>query len=178
MESSLNVVADDAFLARRAAEGDERAFAEIVELYDAQLRRLCYVICGDVHTADDAVQAAWEKAWRGMHTLKRPEALRAWLSRIAINETRQSLRRTRALQLLRLRARANPTLTHAAPEQIVDLHRALLHLSVRDRQLLGLRYVAGLQLDEISEVLGERASTTRSRLARIHGRLRKELQYD
>lgn len=178
MDRSSNTLAPDVLLARRAAGGDDAAFADIVRLYDAELRRLCFVICGDVQMADDAAQAAWEKAWRGLPALRRPESLRAWLSKIALNESRQVMRHHRAAGLLRLRLGATPALGLAAPEYIIDLHQALARLPNRDRQLLALRYVSGLPLEEISGVLGERTSTTRSRLSRINGRLRKELQRD
>jgi RNA polymerase sigma factor (sigma-70 family) len=174
MQQAASAISDDALLAARAAEGDTDAFAEIVEMYDAHLRRVCYLVSGDVDVADDAVQAAWEKALRQLRTLKRPEALRAWLSTIAVNEVRQAMRRIRVRRLFRLE-RLVPAATETPPEAVLDLRRALARIPVRDRQLLALRYVAGLPIADISDALGEKASTTRSRLSRIQSRLREEL---
>jgi RNA polymerase sigma factor (sigma-70 family) len=63
------------------------------------------------------------------------------------------------------------------PEDIdlVDLERALGGLSLDDRRLLALRYVAGLDSTVIASRLGMSASGVRSRLSRTLERLRREL---
>src|SRR5262245_10798886 len=78
-----------------AAAGDERAFAALVTAHDADMARVAYLVCGDVALAHEAVQAAWEVAWRRLGSLRDPERVRAWLVAIAGNEARQLLRRRR-----------------------------------------------------------------------------------
>ena len=73
---------------RRAAEGDEVAFARLVAAHHASMVRVAYVIVGDAALASDAVQSAWEIAWRKLGDLREPDQVRAWLVAIAANEAR------------------------------------------------------------------------------------------
>jgi Sigma-70 region 2 len=85
----------EASVLTRAAGGDAAAFAQIVEKHHTDLRRVSYVICGDLDLAEDAVQQAWQIAWRKLATLRDPDRLRSWLVAVAANETRQLVRRRR-----------------------------------------------------------------------------------
>lgn len=165
---------------RLAADGDEVAFARLVEEHHAAMARVAYVICGDAEAARDAVQAAWSVAWRRLGTLRDPGQVHAWLVAIAANEARGWLRRGR---------RGGPTVeldnildrsgggdpADAIP--VVDLRRALSRLGPDDRMLLALRFVSGLDSGEIAQHLGMSASGVRSRLSRLLGRLRTELDH-
>ena len=55
-----------------AAAGDEAAFTRIVRAHHDDMTRVCFVICGDLDVADEAVQAAWPIAWRKLGSLRDP----------------------------------------------------------------------------------------------------------
>jgi RNA polymerase sigma factor (sigma-70 family) len=161
-----------------AAAGDADALARIVGAHHDDMARICYVICGDRDTAQDAVQAAWPIAWRRLGSLRDPDRLRPWLMAVAANEARQILRRQRRHQVVEIAVadvgshRGDP----AARSSLTDLAVALRRLSPEDRTLLALRHVAGFDATEIGRELGMSASGVRSRLARLLGRLREELK--
>jgi RNA polymerase sigma factor (sigma-70 family) len=58
----------------------------------------------------------------------------------------------------------------------IDLRNALAGLSVDDRQLLALRYVAGFDSAELSRITGLSPSGTRARLQRLLATLREQLE--
>ena len=164
-----------------AAAGDEAAFARIVRAHHDDMTRVCFVICGDLDLADEAVGAAWPKAWRKLPTLKDPDRLRSWLVSVAANEARQLLRRQRRRTVVELsvadhepRAIADP----AGRAADLDLANALARLDPDDRTLLALRYVAGFDSTELARATGRSPSGTRARLGRLLARLRTELGDD
>jgi RNA polymerase sigma factor (sigma-70 family) len=170
----------------RAIGGDELAFARIVAAHHDDMARVCFVICGDVDLAQEAVQASWPQAWRKMSTIRDPERLRPWLISIAVNETKQIVRRRgrRMVREIPIDAEGsgwNVASTRGDPgarTAELDLANALKNLDERDRTLVGLRYAAGLTSTEIGRITGMSAGGVRSRLARLLDRLRKELGDD
>lgn len=163
---------------RLAADGDQAAFAGLVDEHHAAMARVAYVVAGDAELAADAVQAAWEVAWRRLRSLRQPDRIRAWLVAIAANEARQSLRRQRRIIFTDPSAFEMPGPDDASDSiDLVDLQDALKSLKPDERALLALRYVAGLDSSEISAQLGMTASGVRSRLARLLERLRMDLDH-
>ena len=167
-------------LVARAASGDEAAFAQIVATHHGDMSRVCYLVCGDLDLADEAVQAAWPLAWRKLGTLHDPARLRPWLISIAANEARQLLRRRRRRSVIELEVRvsASDSADVASRPGDLDLINALARLSPDDRQLLAWRYVAGFDSPEIARATGRSASGVRTRLRRLVMRLRVELGDD
>jgi RNA polymerase sigma-70 factor, ECF subfamily len=72
-------------LLESARGGNEAAFRDLVEPYGSQLHAHCYRMLGSVHDADDALQEALLRAWRGLSGFQSRSSLRSWLYRIATN---------------------------------------------------------------------------------------------
>jgi RNA polymerase sigma-70 factor, ECF subfamily len=164
-------------LVREAALGGHAAFTRIVSAHHADMLRVSLAICGDSAMSEDAVQAAWSLAWRRLPSLRNPGQLRPWLISIAANQARDSLRRARRRPVVELEVadRDAGAVDPADRPGDIDLRNALARLDPRDRTLVALRYVAGLDSFELGRALGMSASGTRARLARILDRLRTEL---
>jgi RNA polymerase sigma-70 factor (ECF subfamily) len=68
-----------------ARSGDENAYAALVEPHRRELRAHCYRMLGSVHDADDAVQDALLRAWRGLPRFEGRSSTRSWLYKITTN---------------------------------------------------------------------------------------------
>jgi RNA polymerase sigma-70 factor, ECF subfamily len=72
-------------LLEAACSGDEDAFRRLVETHRAELHAHCYRMLGSLHDADDALQEALLRAWRGLCGFDGRSSLRRWLYRITTN---------------------------------------------------------------------------------------------
>jgi RNA polymerase sigma-70 factor (ECF subfamily) len=160
-----------------AASGDEMAFARLIAAHHSPMVRAAFVVTGDAATAREAAQNAWSIAWTRLGTVREPARIREWLVAISANEARQLARRSQRRQVREIRVDGFDPVAGDPVEDIdlVDLERALGGLSLDDRRLLALRYVAGLDSTVIASRLGMSASGVRSRLSRTLERLRREL---
>ena len=76
-----------------ATAGDEAAFTQLVERYRGELQVHAYRMLGSLDDAQDAVQEAFLRAWKGRATYRRQSTFRAWLYRIVTNACLRILER-------------------------------------------------------------------------------------
>jgi RNA polymerase sigma-70 factor, ECF subfamily len=69
----------------KARGGDHDAFRQLVEPHRTELHAHCYRMLGSVHDAEDALQDALLRAWRGLPKFESRSSLRSWLYRITTN---------------------------------------------------------------------------------------------
>ena len=77
----------------RARGGDDAAFTRLVEPLRGELHAHCYRMLGSAHDADDALQEALLRAWRGMAGFEARSSLRSWLYTVVTNTCVDSIRR-------------------------------------------------------------------------------------
>ncbi|GAA3122754.1 sigma-70 family RNA polymerase sigma factor [Streptosporangium carneum] len=67
----------------RARDGDDDAFTRLVRPLQRELHAHCYRMLGSAHDADDALQEALLRAWRGLARFEGRSSLRSWLYTVA-----------------------------------------------------------------------------------------------
>ncbi|MEA2458120.1 MAG: hypothetical protein QOC95_1092 [Thermoleophilaceae bacterium] len=116
---STSGTAQERDLLEAARAGGEGAFGRLVEPYHGELHAHCYRMLGSVHDAEDALQDAMLRAWRGLARFEGRSSLRSWLYTIATNACLNAIaRRPKRVLPVDYGPAADP---HSAPgEPIVE----------------------------------------------------------
>ena len=166
----------DEALVARARKGDGDAYSELVSRHQSVAFRVAYALCRDASDAEEAAQDGFVKAHAALPRFREGAPLRPWLLTIVANEARNRARSAARRRRLAERAAAQPP--PPAPEIALpdpELRDAIARLPERDREVIWLRYFAGLDEAETAAALGCRRGTVKSRTSRALDRLRREL---
>jgi RNA polymerase sigma factor (sigma-70 family) len=152
--AGLRLLGDDR-LVRRAAAGDQQAFAVLYQRHHQGLFRYCRAILGNAEDAADALQNTMAAALQALPGEEREIRLKPWLYRIAHNESISLLRRrppTAGLeQAVNVAAPRGPDA--ATRERLRELVTDLQELQDRQRAALVMRELSGLDYAEIGAAL-------------------------
>ena len=137
-------------------------------------RLLLSVSYGVLHSWDlaaDVVQSALLKGWRYRHSVKDPASFKPWLVRIAINESKNLLRRGFPVEL-----DENTADEPVDQEMRLDVRQAVYALPEKYRLPVILFYFEDMAVADIARALDIPAGTVISHLHRGRARLREELK--
>ena len=154
----------DAAIARRAAGGNQRAFAAIFERYHQDLFRYCAAILGNAEDAHDAVQNTMLKVLRALPGEERELKLKPWLYRVAHNEAIDMIRARRdavPIDAELLASGDGPAETVEARNRLQQLISDIAELPASQRGALVMREMSGLSYEQIGEALQTSAAVAR-----------------
>lgn len=154
---------------------DESEFAVRLEALLASGQRLAFAMLRNEDEAEDVVQDAAFKAWRGRQRFDQRAELRPWFLTIVANECRQR-RRNRWWSVSKVADLPEAQAAAEDPRLSGDeLRSALRRLPVDRRLILVLRYYLDLPFDEIGGILNCSAQAAKSRTHRALAALRIEV---
>lgn len=178
---------------RQMAEQDD--FAGLAEPMRSEILAHCYRMLGSTADAEDAVQETYIRAWRAYQRFEGRSSFRVWLHQIATNACLRAVeqRGRRALPsglgapddtwqdqplVVAPHVRWIQPLP-VDPAEVIGLRQhvrlafvaALQHLPARQRAVLILRDVAGLQAEEVATALGTTTIAVNSALRRARAQL-------
>lgn len=157
---------------RRAQQGDRSALEELMRVTLPMARRIAASV---VHRdqIDDAVQEGYLLICRKLKQLKKPEAFKAWFSRILLHVCYETCRRTKPTEELVEELPEESRTEHIL--NALTLRQALDRLTKTDRDVLILRELTGLSYEELSYTLRVPVGTVRSRLSNARKHLKEAL---
>ena len=185
-------MASEEQLVRRAQQGDNGAFEELLLLHQKKVYNLCLRMSANQDDALDLSQEAFIKAWRSIGQYQFEASFSTWLFRLTSNVCIDFLRRKKRRQETSLTESyddsdegAELSLPDVQPlpeqqaitnETKMELAQAMAQLAPDHREILQLRVIEDLPYEQIADILGVRVGTVKSRLARARLSLRKILK--
>jgi len=165
-------------LIERARNGEVDAVRRLYESHAERVYTIVRRILADRANAEDVAQEVWVQAIRGLASFRGDSRFTTWLHRIAVNGALQRLR-----QRKRTAGREVPIPISLAygrraqdPLLAVRLERALSRIPDGMRTVLVLHDVEGFTHEEIGEMLGVAAGTSKSQLFKARAKMRTLLR--
>jgi RNA polymerase sigma-70 factor, ECF subfamily len=178
-EVSLSPSPSDAELVERVLQGDREAYAPLMLRYRLRFGRYAYHLLGNESDAEEALQEAFFRAYRGLQRCREPARFGAWLFSIVINccRTFASRRNRENAREVSLETAEGLGVAHPPDSAISqeEIHRALAQLVPEQREAFLLKYVEELSYSEMTELTGAGESALKMRVKRACARLRELL---
>ncbi len=168
----------DASLVRRWLSGDGNAAAAVVERYTDALGAIAYGVVRNRALAEDAVQETFARAARTLGQLKDTARLGPWLvgivRHVAVDLVRRRMRET-PLGEHDVTSGGNPGRDAMRNEAAGALREAMAALPEDQRDIIAMKYVAGMSYAAIAGVLGITPDAVSQKLWRVRQKLQNEL---
>jgi RNA polymerase sigma-70 factor (ECF subfamily) len=184
----------DHALIEATKQGDETAFAEIVDRYRNPITNYLYRFLNDYEEAVDLAQETFVRVYFAIDRYHTQFAFSTYIYRIATNLAISEIRRRKRRRLLSLtglfQGEADEAVEFQPPdkrpladEQLVGderdktIARAIAALPEKYRVPILLRDIEGRSYDEVAEIMGLGLGTTKSRISRARALLKENLQH-
>lgn len=162
-----NMVNDE--LAKYAIAGNEAAFVELMQQYEQQLYRIAYSYMRNEHDALEAMQELTYRSFRNIRSIKEPQYIRTWLTRILINLCQDMLRKQK--REIPIKQVVDQQLDYQSQQATeIEILDTLSSLSEEQRELIMMKYIEDRSNVDIAQSLNIPEGTVKSRL---HYALRK-----
>lgn len=188
----LNVNANEAELIRLVCEGDREAFYRLVQPYERTVYTTAMSILNNQADAEEVAQEAILKGLVALPRFRGEAKFSTWLIQITINEARLKLRKDRRHLYESVDAQQTDEEGDCFPKDFADwreipseelqrkqlreaLKRALESLPPKYREVLILRDVRHLNIQETAQVLGITEGCVKTRLLRARFHMRDAL---
>jgi RNA polymerase sigma-70 factor, ECF subfamily len=174
---------DDSTVVSAFLDGEERAFQELVDRYQARLLNFVFRTIGDREKAEDLVQEVFIRVYRHIHRFDRSKKFSTWVYTIASNLAKNELRNRSRNPLVLFQTITGSREEDDRPLQFEDytsrpddLYRkrhlralvegAVSQLPEHHRHVFVLRELEGKSYEEIAEITDTNLGTVKSRLNR------------
>ena len=161
-------------MVRRVQSGDQAAFRDLMERYQAKIHSIVYGILHNREDAEDIAQQVFTKVYFAIKDFDGRCLLLTWICRIAINECYSSLRKRRVKLVQEIDGPEHAGNQPPVDRRLADrdyLNKLLARIPADDRALLIFKEVEGHSIAELAEMTGMSCSAIKIRLFRARHKL-------
>lgn len=147
-------------LVSQAMEGDKKAFSTLVEYFQPKIFGVSFRMLCNEDDAKDAVQDTFIKAWIQLKTYQNDYQFSTWLYKIASNICLDKLKSSEKRLSVKLSDKQDFSSQTEVEAEIINkdladkIKTVTNNLSPKQKMLFTLRYLEGLEVDEITEITG------------------------
>ena len=173
---------DEQGLVQRAQRGDKEAFAQLYEVHFDKIYRYVILRVGNKAEAEDMTQQVFVKAFESINSFRwKGIPFSAWLYRIAHNLVVDHIRREKKRPTVPLEESlvVGDSEPHTEVERKLDIERmvsATWQLTEAQREVISLRFAAGLPIAEVAKTVGKSEGAVKALQHSAIAALRKILQ--
>ncbi|MDD3020546.1 MAG: RNA polymerase sigma factor [Alphaproteobacteria bacterium] len=149
----------DMALIKRAVDGDERAFRDVLDVHYMTIYRMAFRFCGNKPDAEDVTQMTCIKLAQNIGSYKEQSAFTTWLYTIVLNTARDwkrtQVRHDRGAVGLETVENTLPTTDN--PEQRLEISQkmaAVYNLPEPEREIVWLVFGEGLTHKQVADIMG------------------------
>ncbi len=169
---------EESLLTQKTKRGDKEALAALWNLITPKLFGYLVNATKDLPLAEDILQTTWAKAIDNLSTFQLKDTpISAWLFAIARNECRQHWRKSWREIPFELNEHDKTEDAESQLKNKILINETLNLLFENDREILRLRYIADLSMNEIVQILNLNFITVRVRVHRALARARAALAF-
>lgn len=169
-------------IVKKAANGDSAAFTQLYEIYFDRVYKYIYFRIKKQSETEDLTQEVFIKAMNAIASYKIGETpFAAWLFRIAHNQIIDYARKTGRVQIESLNEATtsllieDPVVNAESNIEVEELMRAIETLPPAQQEVITLRFVGGLALAEVAQLLGKSIGTVKALQFNATESLKKKL---
>lgn len=179
---------DENLLIQQAKEGNRKALADLIKLYEQTVYNFSFKICRDREKAENIMQETFYSMVKSLHQFDGNSKLSTWLYRIVSNHCLMAARKLKNQQFVSLENEEGlyderyiadwetlPNKNTENEELRKILDNAIVKLSPEYRMIFLLRDVEGLSTEDTAKATDLSVPAVKSRLHRARAFLRKEI---
>ncbi len=177
MVKEKNLYKNDFDLVKKAINGNNEGFRDIVVKYHKQIIKVAVGMLGNINDAEDIAQETFLRFFRLMYQYKGEAALGTYLTKITMNLSLNALKKRKSEAWKNIDMKVNSDKHEIDYNKISDdkalIEKALQLLPENFKSVIVLRLIQGYSTKETAQMLNLPLGTVLSRLARGQQKLRE-----
>lgn len=185
--ASCSIEQDEVALVDASRNGDQDAFARLVQVHQRRVFNLVYRMLQDYEEANEITQEAFFAAWQGLPSFRGDALFSTWLYRIAYNCCLKQLELRKRDRAMQVAIQAEQVLAQESFDTYADaqldaqdcqelVRSQLSTLPAKYRIVLVLRHLQEMTYEEIAEILTMPIGTIKTHLFRARNLLKERLE--
>lgn len=165
--------ASDPELIERAKQGDKSAFKQLYQRHHSRVYALCFRLTGQTSLAEEATQDSFVRLWQKLPQFRGESQFTTWLHSLTVNQALNSLKKHKTFWA---RFVAVETQDESIKDEYEDLDKILLRLPERARIVFVLYALEGYKHEEVAQLIGIAAGTSKAQYHRAKKLLEEMLR--